>query len=549
MKLKARIPLPQQVKEDVQRKGVVLVAVLIVIVLLSLAGYQYSELMLAEYRVAENYHRAVQCRMNAESGVMYAAGLLSDPNFQRNGGNPFNHQGFNGVAIGGELVKGKFSLVAPADPNDASAGFVFGVQDEGGKINLNALMKMDVELKQDGELMKAVLLKLPNMTEEIVMAIMDWMDPDSETRPGGAESDVYQDKGYRCKNGPLDSINELLLIRGIDRTMLYGSDWNRNGTQDASESTSAGFDRGWSAYLTVHSREINSDLDGKPFVYLMNTDITQLQTQLMEALGEEEKGEDLVKFIILYRQYGKPGNTSLGSAIAAALGIQTGQPEVKVKEIDISTYEVDLNKAPKKGDSGKILSLFSLCNMYVVLKSSTDQKTKVKTEERIYSPLNDLETQRNLLPKLFAIATLTDTTKYSEMAPRININTAPAEVLATLPISDVDIEKIVTVRPSLSSGELLSNPIYQTPTWLLTEAQIDPMVLATCVATKYGLDTLITTRTQVFRVQSVGYFDGNKGPAVRVEAIIDTNAGRPRIIAFRNMTDLGKGWDVEMNPQ
>jgi hypothetical protein len=48
-------------------------------------------------------------------------------------------------------------------------------------------------------------------------------------------------------------------------------------------------------------------------------------------------------------------------------------------------------------------------------------------------------------------------------------------------------------------------------------------------------------------VQSIGYFAG-KGPAVRVEAVIDTNCGRPRIVAYRNMTDLGKGWDSDVNP-
>jgi hypothetical protein len=74
----------------------------------------------------------------------------------------------------------------------------------------------------------------------------------------------------------------------------------------------------------------------------------------------------------------------------------------------------------------------------------------------------------------------------------------------------------------------------------LTEAQLDPTVLS-------ALEPLITTRTQVFRVQSIGYFAG-KGPAVRVEAVIDTNCGRPRIVAYRNMTDLGKGWDSDVNP-
>jgi hypothetical protein len=30
-----------------------------------------------------------------------------------------------------------------------------------------------------------------------------------------------------------------------------------------------------------------------------------------------------------------------------------------------------------------------------------------------------------------------------------------------------------------------------------------------------------------------------KGPTIRVEAVIDTNGGRPRIIAWRDLSELG----------
>ena len=53
----------------------------------------------------------------------------------------------------------------------------------------------------------------------------------------------------------------------------------------------------------------------------------------------------------------------------------------------------------------------------------------------------------------------------------------------------------------------------------------------------------ITARTQVYRVQALGYFDGG-GPTARIEAVIDTNAGRPRIISWRDLTELGKGFDL-----
>ena len=51
-------------------------------------------------------------------------------------------------------------------------------------------------------------------------------------------------------------------------------------------------------------------------------------------------------------------------------------------------------------------------------------------------------------------------------------------------------------------------------------------------------------RSQVYRFQSVGTFEGG-GPAFRIEAVIDTNAGRPRIVYRRDLTELRQGFVLE----
>src|SRR5437016_892800 len=82
------------------RRGVVLPAVLVVVVLLTLAAYEFSELMLAEYRAAHSARRAAQARALADSGVHYAAALLSSPDAMSGmlNGNPFdNASAFQGV--------------------------------------------------------------------------------------------------------------------------------------------------------------------------------------------------------------------------------------------------------------------------------------------------------------------------------------------------------------------------------------------------------------------------------------------------------------------
>jgi hypothetical protein len=76
--------------------------------------------------------------------------------------------------------------------------------------------------------------------------------------------------------------------------------------------------------------------------------------------------------------------------------------------------------------------------------------------------------------------------------------------------------------------------LFASPVWLVTAAQINPANLR-------QWESYITTRTQVFRVQAVGYYEAG-GPMVRIEAVIDGNCGRPRLLYWRELTDLGRGF-------
>ena len=53
----------------------------------------------------------------------------------------------------------------------------------------------------------------------------------------------------------------------------------------------------------------------------------------------------------------------------------------------------------------------------------------------------------------------------------------------------------------------------------------------------------MTATTSTYRVQSVGSF-GKGGPIARIEAVIDTNAGKPRIVYWRDLSELGKGFEI-----
>ncbi len=56
-------------------------------------------------------------------------------------------------------------------------------------------------------------------------SIQDWIDTDDSTRPAGAESDYYQglNPPYYAKNGPMDDLSELLLVKGVTPAMYFGT--------------------------------------------------------------------------------------------------------------------------------------------------------------------------------------------------------------------------------------------------------------------------------------------------------------------------------------
>src|SRR6516162_4804996 len=109
------------------RRGVVLIAVLIVVVVLTLAAYQFSDLMTAENRASGSYLRYAQARALAQSGIPYAAIMVSNSSNLSTtlNGNPYSNPSvFQGVAIGESSNgrQGRWSVIAPPGPDDVANG-------------------------------------------------------------------------------------------------------------------------------------------------------------------------------------------------------------------------------------------------------------------------------------------------------------------------------------------------------------------------------------------------------------------------------------------
>lgn len=99
--------------------------------------------------------------------------------------------------------------------------------DESGKIDLNS---------GDVTLLRNLLTNLGVVgddLETIVDSIQDWRDKDDLIRLHGAESDYYLSlpNPYKAKNASFDFLEELIMVKGITRELLYGTS-NKKGLID-----------------------------------------------------------------------------------------------------------------------------------------------------------------------------------------------------------------------------------------------------------------------------------------------------------------------------
>jgi hypothetical protein len=121
-----------------------------------------------------------------------------------------------------------------------------------------------------------------------------------------------------------------------------------------------------------------------------------------------------------------------------------------------------------------------------------------------------------------------------ELNPRLNVNTAPPDVMTAAGMSagvtQDDVNNALAIRANLTPGTAET----VTGAWLVTQAGMQPAIFQ-------QLERLITGQSQVYRITSIGYFQTG-GPVARVEAVVDVNQGYPRIIYYRDLTDIGPGF-------
>lgn len=515
------------------RRGVVLVIILIVLILLSLAAYGFTEMMVGE-RVATNYYgRRVQARSFADSGVELMAAHLDSRTFEADENYLHNPESFfRQEMLAGEVARGAgyYTILVPNDRDPNGRGIRYGFASENGKLDVNFLVANQAttdlgEEPEEGEITAIdQLMMIPNMTEEIAAAIIDWIDEDDEPLEGiGAESDYYENlpTPYIAANAPLTTIDELLKIKGITPLLLYGEDVNRNGLLDTNENDADAsapefdnadgiLDRGFIHYLTIYAREANLQSDGEEQLDLSKDVMQEVYQEV-----EEQLGHDMAQFIIAFRMYGTDD----------APMIQDPAPDKSELNIDPFETGLDLRTVPNYA----INSIFDLVDREVIAEAPDE------SEITLTSPW----TSANLAETAPIFYDLFKTSEDPYSLGKIDPNHATAEVLMTIPIAEMDETLAASIAANSvvgANGEVDAAMVANraTPAWLFTEGLVD-------LPTMRILAPYLSTRGGVFKAQIVGYF-GEGGPSTRLEAMVDSTEIPSKVVSVRDLTALGKGY-------
>jgi type II secretory pathway component PulK len=551
-----------------RRSASVLVLTLVVVALLTLGAAAFFERMFAEHRASRAAGRQLQARHLAESGVEFIqATLMQDPVVINDSGglyaNPNLFQGMRVIDDPLAAFRGRFSAIAPGLTTEGLYGGIrFGLENESSRLNINVVLLADTA--GEGRA-RTRLMTLPGMTEPIADAILDWLDPDDQTRQLGAERDYYSslEMPYEPRNGPLGSIEELLLVRDVTPALLFGADLNRNAAIDGSEQSLTVIDnvdnstgllnRGWAAYLTLDSAESNLRPDGKPKINVNSDNLEELHKELVEALGNE-----MANFIVAYRQGGPFEGDDAGQP-ASGVKIDFKQPgQHKIGTlldlVGVRTRIPPANQPGQSGDNERDGDDDRGGND----NGDNDRPDNESNDERggdsggrggrrgrggRGGPGNggtvineafasDSGAMQSYLTKLLDNLTVTD---QPSIPGRININQAPRRLLTAIEgLQSTHVDQIIANR-DVTLGRLRPEQVYET--WLLTDGIVD-------LDRMKRLMPFITTGGNVYRAQVVGFYDAT-GPAHRLEVVIDATRKPPVVRRRWELTDLGPGYSLE----
>ncbi|MGW8194167.1 MAG: type II secretion system minor pseudopilin GspK [Desulforhopalus sp.] len=208
-------------------RGMALLITIMTVSLLIAITVQFHKTTWHKFLVSSNYKIGNQLKVIGDSGVNIGLALLQ----QDGTDNQFD------TLLDGWLIQ---------DQGDFSGLFAGGrlelnIVDLSGRLQVNSLVRKNdnpgngennaVLEEETRAIFTRLLLSGPFQVEDeaqasaLVDALVDWIDEDDRESDNGAENGYYQslEKPYSCKNGPVQSIDELLLVKGFSPQLLYGA--------------------------------------------------------------------------------------------------------------------------------------------------------------------------------------------------------------------------------------------------------------------------------------------------------------------------------------
>lgn len=201
--------------------GSILITVVWMTVVFSLVAVAFSSRLMSQLSLVQRLESDLSAYYLLRSGLEYAkAAVIRDeyPAYDAcKEGWCHDEVRFRDIPLGeGTFTiahRAKEGLLGPLEMR-------YGLADESGKLNLNT-----ARVK---ELIRLFEQTLPykhrekdeenNDARELADAVMDWRDEDSDRRDFGAEKFDYIGKrhSYEAKDGPFESVEELLLVAGME---------------------------------------------------------------------------------------------------------------------------------------------------------------------------------------------------------------------------------------------------------------------------------------------------------------------------------------------
>jgi len=440
------------------RPGVVLVVVLWVLVVLAILTVALARQTRLDNAIRIAAADRTVARWLARAGVQRAIAEIAGDTSPTDGPSDSWYDDEN-LFRQVELSGGTFGLCADRFYNVNRCAY--GVIDEAGKINLNTAPY-------------EVIMALPEMTETLVLAIVEWrkssLELQDNERPDITEQE--QISAMSAQLGTIRTIRELGLIsEEATREMLYGEDDNLNGILEANENDGDEtlpldnrdnvLDRGLLAYVTVYSYEHNQDGLGRKRININTDDKSEL--------------EELLEIETTYANWIVENRPYLNS-IADLLGYAE----------TIGTEE----------------------------KETAGRARTFKAE-----PGQEAESIRPTIDVFRKFADKITITNIDVIPGRVNINTASELVLRTLPGMNEQIAAaVVQMRDGLEEG-------FTSIAEILT-------VTGMSVIRFKKMAGMITVRSNVFTIRSFGRAE-RTGIQHSVEAVVSRGQARPKILYWK----------------